>query len=71
MSDEPDDGKDILNHIDSGYVGYTRPKVEHVVEPLDPYSYAREKAARGLGLFEDDLADEPDNSPGSPEQAWA
>lgn len=33
MTDE--DRKEILNKIDQGYVGVTKPSVEHIVEPRD------------------------------------
>lgn len=52
--------KELLNDVDKGYVGLTTPKVEVVIEPVDPYLYGRWDAAKKLGVRMDELADEPD-----------
>ncbi len=53
------------------WIGDNKAVVEKHVEPRDPWSYERRKVADRFGIPESELLDEPDNHPGSEEQAWA
>lgn len=55
----------------SMYVGFHKPEIQRVEEPIDKYAWKRQEVANRLGVHNKDLADEPDNDAGSPEQAWA
>lgn len=51
------------------YIGLNKPKPQVVPEPDDPWLYRRLQEARKRGVTMDELEDEPDNLPDSPEQA--
>lgn len=68
---EEQDLKELLNALDAGIAGSQKPRVAYVREPYDRYLYIRDKLADKLQIPVSELADEPDNDPGSEEQSWA
>lgn len=64
-----------MKDADKGYIGTAPiniPLVKHISErDPDPFYWKRKKAAERLGVSENELEDEPDNDPGSAEQAYA
>lgn len=65
-NDPPKEVTELLTVVDKAHYSV----VHHTEEP-DKYAWRRQEVANRLGVKESELADEPDNDPGSPEQAWA